>query len=76
MINTCVYFNGFDNSEINNELKFTNHFKPMYAMPVHKAQGMAINWPYSIYEYNRMQHDMLYVALAKTSKRVRQFLRD
>ena len=60
--------NDFDNSEINVELKFTNHFKPMYAMAVHKAQGMTINRPYSIYEYNRMQHDMLYVALTRTSK--------
>lgn len=61
--------NDFDNSEINIELKFTNHFKPMYAMTVHKAQGMTINRPYSIYEYNRMQHDMLYVALTRTSKK-------
>ena len=61
--------NDFDNSEINVELKFTNPFKPMYAMTVHKAQGMTINRPYSIYEYNRMQHDMLYVALTRTSKK-------
>ena len=61
--------NDFDNSEINIELKFTNHFKLMYAMTVHKAQGMTINRPYSIYEYNRMQHDMLYVALTRTSKK-------
>ena len=38
-------------------------------MTVHKAQGMTINRPYSIYEYNRMQHDMLYVALTRTSKK-------
>ena len=61
--------NDFYNSEIDVELKFTNHFKPMYAMTVHKAQGMTINRPYSIYEYNRMQHDMLYVALTRTSKK-------
>ena len=61
--------NDFDNSEINIELKLTNHFEPMCAMTVHKAQGMTINRPYSIYEYNRMQHDMLYVALTRTSKK-------
>ena len=61
--------NDFDNSEINLELKFTNHFKPMYAMTAHKARGMTINKPYIIYEYNRMQHDMLYVALTRTSKK-------
>ena len=30
---------------------------------------MTINRPYSIYEYNRTQHDMLYVALTRTSKK-------
>ena len=63
-----VLINDCDNAEIKIELKFTNYFKPMYAMTVHKAQGMTINRPYSIYEYKRMQHDMLYVALTRTSK--------
>ena len=64
--------NDFDNSEINIELKFTNRFKQMYAMTVHKSQGMTINRPYSIYEYNRMQYDMLHVALTRTSKKSMQ----
>ena len=50
------------------DIKFTNHFKPFYAMTVHKAQGMTINNDYAIYEYDRMKHDMLYVALTRTSK--------
>ena len=57
-----------DDIEINVELKFTNHFKPMSAMTVHKAQGMTINIPYSIYEYKRMKHDMLYVDLIRAHK--------
>jgi len=57
-----------DDIDISIELKFTNHFKPVYAMTVHKAQGATINIPYSIYEYKRMRHDMLYVALTRTSK--------
>ena len=44
------------------------HFKPFYAMTVHKAQGMTINDDYAIYEYDGMRHDMLYVALTRTSK--------
>ena len=55
--------NDFESSEINIELKITNRFKPMYAMTVQKAQGMTINRPDSIYEYNILQHDMLHVAL-------------
>ena len=47
-------------------IKFTNHFEPFYAMAVHKAQGMTINSDYAIYEYDRMKHDMLYVALTRT----------
>ena len=60
--------NDFDNSDINIEVKFTNHFKPMHAMTMNRAQGMTTNRPYSMYEYNRMQHDMVYVALTRTSK--------
>ena len=57
------------NNEIEVDLKLTSHFKPMYATTVHKAQGMTINEPYSIYEYKRMKDDMLYVALTRTSKK-------
>ena len=46
----------------------TNGFKPMYGKTCHKAQGITINQPYSIYEYKRMKHDMLYVCLIRTSK--------
>ena len=35
-------------------------------MTVHKVQGQTIDRPYSIYEYKRMKHDMLYVALTRT----------
>jgi ATP-dependent exoDNAse (exonuclease V), alpha subunit - helicase superfamily I member len=31
--------NDTDNSEIDVDLKFTNCFKPMYAITVHKSQG-------------------------------------
>ena len=37
-------------------------------MTVHKAQGMTTNSDYAIYGYDRMKHDMLYVALTRTSK--------
>ena len=57
-----------DDSEIVVDLKFTNCFKPMYAITCHKAQGMTINQPYSIYEHKRVKHDMLYVCLTRTSE--------
>ena len=53
--------NDTDDSEIVVDLKLTHCFKPMYAITCHKAQGMTINQPYSIYEYKRMKHDMLCV---------------
>ena len=49
------------------DIKYTNHFKPFYAMTVQKAQGMTINSAYAMYEYDKMKHDMLYVALTRTS---------
>ena len=56
--------NDTDNSNIIVDLTFTNCFKPMYVITAHKAQGMTINQPYSMYEYKRMKHDMLYVCLS------------
>ena len=53
---------------VNIDIKSTNHFKPLYGITIHKAQGMTIDKPYSIYEYDKMKHDMLYVALTRTSK--------
>ena len=63
-----VLINDTGNSEIVVDLKFINCFKPMHAITVNKAQGMTSNQPYSIYEYKRMKHDMLYVCLTRTSK--------
>ena len=53
---------------INIDIRFINHFKPFYGITTHKAQGMTIDKPYAIYEYDKMKHGMLYVALARTSK--------
>ena len=50
------------------DIKFTNHFKPLYGITVHKTQGMTIDKPYNIYAYDKMKHDMLYVALTRASK--------
>ena len=44
-------------------------FRPAYALTVYKAQGMTINRSYSIYEYEKMNHDMRYVALTRTRKK-------
>ena len=66
MMITFIYKHKKDTVRI--YIKFTNLFKPLYAITVHKAQGMTINKAYAIYEYDRMKHDMLYVALTRTSK--------
>ncbi len=58
-----------EDEEITLELKHTASFKPMYAMTVHKSQGMTIDHPYSIYEYKKMSGDMLYVALTRATKK-------
>ena len=65
---TMTSINDTDSSEIVVDLKFTSCFKPMYDITCHKAQGMTINQPYSIYEYQRLKHDMLHVCLTWTSK--------
>ena len=61
--------NDADNSGIVVDLEFTNCFKPMYSITCHKAQGITINQPYSIYEYKRMKHDVTCLLnLVRTSK--------
>ena len=44
-------------------------FRPAYALTVHKAQGMSIDRPYTIYEHEKMKHDMMYVSLTRTRKK-------
>ena len=63
-----IYIKNTEGKTIDVDIKYTNHFKPYYAITVHKSQGMTINSSYSIYEYDRMKHNMLYVALTRTSK--------
>ena len=46
------YLKTADDVTIKIDIKFTNHFKPLYGITVHKAQGMTIDKPYSIYEYD------------------------
>jgi len=44
-------------------------FRPAYALTAHKAQGASFNRPYTIYEHEKMKHDMLYVSLTRTRKK-------
>ena len=60
--------NDANNSALVVDLKITHCFVPMYAITVHKCQGMTTSQPYSIHEHNKMKHDMLYVCLTRTSK--------
>ena len=46
---------GSDDTDINVDIKLSKHFKPMYAMTVHKSQGATFNRPCSIYAYKRMK---------------------
>lgn len=56
------------NVELKLDLKFTKHFKPTFALTVHKAQGSTIDRPFSIYEYDRMSNTMLYVSLSRSTQ--------
>ena len=60
------YFKTPAGDTIKIDIKITNRFKPLYAITVHTSQGMTIDKPYAIYEYDNMKHDMLYVALTRT----------
>ena len=53
MINKNLILVNENNEELIIDIKLTNHFKPAFACTVHKAQGMTINKPYSIYEHKK-----------------------
>ena len=56
------------------DFKFTNHFKPLCAITVHRSQGVILNTPYAIYEYDKMKHDMLYGLNANFKRGICQYL--
>ena len=58
-----------DGEEIIVEDSDMTDFRPAYALTAYKAQGMTINRPYSIYEYDTMDYEMRYVALTRTRKK-------
>ena len=45
-----IFVKTYEKDTVNIYIKLANHFKPFYAMTVHKAQGMTINSDYAIYE--------------------------
>jgi ATP-dependent exoDNAse (exonuclease V) alpha subunit len=53
------------NIEFNNFQKF---FLPSYACTTHSAQGLTINGPYTIHEFQRMDQKLRYVALSRSKK--------
>eukprot|EP00971_Amphidinium_carterae_P164092 3253063-Amphidinium_carterae.1 len=64
-----LYEDGEEIHTIKIDRNATIDFKPIYAITVHKAQGMTIDKPYSIYEYKMMKSNMLYVALTRANKK-------
>jgi ATP-dependent exoDNAse (exonuclease V) alpha subunit len=56
-----------------NEIKikadeFQKLFRIGYAFTTHSAQGMSIDKPYTIHEFNKMDQKLKYVALSRATK--------
>ena len=47
--------------------EFQNYFYPAYAITAHCSQGLTINEPFTIYEYNRLNDAGKYVVLSRAS---------
>ncbi len=45
---------------------FQKFFLPEYATTTHSAQGMSIDEPYTIHEWDRMDQRLRYVALSRS----------
>ncbi len=48
--------------------EFQKLFRIGYAFTTHSSQGMSIDKPYTIYEFNRMSKKLKYVALSRSTK--------
>ena len=47
---------------------FQKLFRIGYAFTTHSSQGMSIDKPYTIHEFNRMSKKLKYVALSRSTK--------
>ena len=59
--------------EFDKELKikiqdFQKYFLVAYATTTHSSQGMTINEPYTIHEFDRMDQRLKYVALSRSTE--------
>ena len=48
---------------------FTKYFNVAFCVTCHKAQGCSFDHPYTIYEWNRFDSRLKYVALSRSTKR-------
>ena len=48
---------------------FTNIFYPAFCVSVHKSQGSTYDHPYTIYEWDKMDNRLKYVALSRATKK-------
>jgi ATP-dependent exoDNAse (exonuclease V) alpha subunit len=56
------------NKIILNAGQFQRLFRIGYAFTTHSSQGMSIDKPYTIHEFNRMSKKLKYVALSRSTK--------
>ena len=49
--------------------EFQTRFVVAYAMTVHKSQGQTFNFKFAIHEYHKMNNNMLYTALTRTTNK-------
>ncbi|KAI8845987.1 hypothetical protein BJ741DRAFT_573015 [Chytriomyces cf. hyalinus JEL632] len=52
-----------------NEEQFQLYFRVNYCSTVHKMQGDSIQEPFTIHEWNRMEDDMRYTAISRTTEK-------
>jgi len=56
------------NEIVINADQFQKLFRIGYAFTTHSSQGLSIDKPYTIYEFNRMSQKLKYVALSRSTK--------
>lgn len=47
--------------------EFQKAFQPAYSITIHRSQGMTFNFPYTIYEWEKLSKALKYVALSRST---------
>ena len=68
-INATLKYDGTDRTVKIPLKEITQFFYPSYCITVHKSQGSSFDFPYTIYEFDKFDERLKYVALSRSTNK-------